>query len=294
MDVEMPEAFGDDLTSWLRDQGLAAPVYLISALPDEQLARRAEECGAAGFIPKRLGIDGVLARIQAILGVSGSARSAAPTILVDDFVSMARGRIRRAEGAIERGDPGAAAGELHTLAGEAALIGLAELAARAETARVAATGVVGQTQLAIATTCGAALVSLNAELDAAAHRARVPVAKPAAGASGRLLLLDDSDFYRSTLMTLLEDSGYEVVEARRLADARHRMREGRFDVAILDLRLADGRGTDLIPELREHAPSTRLLLLSGDGASVAGADLQLPKSVDPEDLLRHIRALVSG
>jgi DNA-binding response OmpR family regulator len=93
-------------------------------------------------------------------------------------------------------------------------------------------------------------------------------------------------------MGLLEDAGYVVVEARRLAEARHRMRDGHFDLAILDLQLDDGSGIDLIPELRQHAPGTRLLLLSGQDSIPHNADLMLPKSIDPAELLKRIDQLL--
>lgn len=293
MDVEMPEAFGDDVTSWLRGQGLDAPLFLVSALPDDQLARRAADCGATGWIPKRLGVDGVMARVQEILGMGGASPSSAPQVLVEEFISIAQGRLRRAEGAAARGDLGAVGAELHLLSGEASLMGLADLAHVAELSRTSVAAAFNDTPLSVAIATESALAAVSAELGAAAHRARVPVA-PRTAARGRLLLLDDSDFYRSTLMSLLEDAGYEVIEARRLADARHRMREGKFDAAILDLRLEDGRGTDLIPELRKHAPATKLLLLSGDTTGAHGADAVLPKSIDIEDLLREIATLIGA
>jgi DNA-binding response OmpR family regulator len=120
----------------------------------------------------------------------------------------------------------------------------------------------------------------------------VPVVPIATERSGRLLLLDDSDLYRSTLMGLLEDAGYVVVEARRVAEARHRMRDGDYDLAILDLQLEDGCGSELIPELRAHAPGTRLLLLSGREPEAHGADLMLAKNTDPAELLARIDELL--
>ena len=60
MDVEMPEAFGDDVTSYLVSIGFSVPVYLLSNLAVDQLEIRAAECGARGFISKGIGLDGVL------------------------------------------------------------------------------------------------------------------------------------------------------------------------------------------------------------------------------------------
>jgi DNA-binding response OmpR family regulator len=294
MDVDMPEAFGDDVVAFLIGEGLATPVYLLSGLPADQLARRAADAGAAGYIEKRRGVDHVIAEVQRILGLHGTCRSLAPTILLEDFLSSAEGRMRRVESAVQRGEASHAASELHTLSGEASLVGLADVARHAEEGYIAAISTTGGAPLAIAAACAAPLKALAVALTGAAERARLPPRTRTRRDSGaRLLLLDDSDFYRSTLMALLEDAGYEVVEARRLAEARHRIRDGRYDLAILDLHLDDGHGSELIPELRAHAPKTRLVLLSGEDTQVPEADLVLSKTLETGELLRRIGELAA-
>src|SRR5689334_19356019 len=165
MDVEMPEAFGDDVASMLGGES-SVPVYLLSSLPGEELERRARECGAAGYIEKQLGIAGVVAYVRSILGVEGSAMIDVPARLIAELVSTANGRIRRAEGAFARGDAQSAGSELHTLAGEAALLGLIDVARAASHGR----GVTGDGKEAF----DAAIVSLRKQLDGAASSANVP------------------------------------------------------------------------------------------------------------------------
>jgi DNA-binding response OmpR family regulator len=294
MDVDMPEAFGDDVTSWLLGEGLSAPVYLLSNLPEDQLARRAQDCGARGFISKGIGLDAVVQRIHAILETPKPGRSLAPSLLISDFVSMASGRLRRAEAAVGSGAFSVAASELHTLSGEAGLLGLGELARLAEACRRDAIALVsGQESITATSALRVSLAAVAVELTEAATRARVPMLiAPLTRRTGRLLLLDDSDLYRSTLMGLLEDAGYEVVEVRRLSEARHRIHDGHYDLAILDLQLDDGSGSELIPEIRAHAPRTRLVLLSGQDPTAHNADLMLPKSIDPDELLRQLDELL--
>lgn len=280
MDVEMPEAFGDDVASMLGGE-TQVPVYLLSSLPGEELERRARECGAAGYIEKQLGIAGVVAYVRSILGVEGQSTIDVPPRLVAELISTANGRIRRAEGAFARGDVQAAGSELHTLAGEAALLGLIEVSRAASSGR----GVTGEGKEAFE----AAIVTLRKQLDGAASAANVPRAVPVQ-AQGRVLLLDDSELYRSVLMSMLEDAGFEVVEVRRLSEARHRMRAGSYDVAVLDVQLEDGHGHELIPELRQHVPGVRIVLLSADeqDAKARGADLALSKMQEPGDIVKAI------
>jgi DNA-binding response OmpR family regulator len=291
MDVEMPEAFGDDVVSWLLGDGLDSPVYLLSNLPEDQLAERARDCGARGYIRKGIGIEAIMERVHAILKTPGKSRTLAPALLIIDFLKMASGRLRRAQAAVAQGKLDTVANELHTLAGEAGLLGLPELAKLAERARADALAAASDRPT---TSLHVSIAAVSVELAKAGSRARIPVAPTASEKTGRLLLLDDSDLYRSTLMGLLEDAGYLVVEARRLSEARQRIHDGPFDLAILDLHLEDGYGSDLIPDLRQHAPRTRLLLLSGQEARQHDADLMLPKSIDPGELLRQIDQLLTS
>jgi DNA-binding response OmpR family regulator len=68
IDVQMPAMLGDDVAMVMRRRrSVAAPIVLLSSLPDPELAARAREAGADGFISKRSGIDAVVAEIQAWL-----------------------------------------------------------------------------------------------------------------------------------------------------------------------------------------------------------------------------------
>ena len=67
MDVQMPEAFGDDLGMVLRHvRGSAAAIYLLSSLDPDELGRRAAEAGLDGYISKHVGVEGVVARVGEI------------------------------------------------------------------------------------------------------------------------------------------------------------------------------------------------------------------------------------
>ncbi|HSK03451.1 MAG TPA: response regulator [Kofleriaceae bacterium] len=65
IDVLMPAMFGDDVAMVMRrGHNVATPIVLLSSLPDPELAARAREAGADGFISKRSGIDAVVAEIR--------------------------------------------------------------------------------------------------------------------------------------------------------------------------------------------------------------------------------------
>jgi two-component system response regulator HupR/HoxA len=106
-----------------------------------------------------------------------------------------------------------------------------------------------------------------------------------------VLLVDDDVGNRLTFAALLEDAGYRVVEASSLADGRRRISLGTFEVAILDLNLGDGLGTDLVSELRRRTPEIVIALLTGVSMPPSpGVDFVLVKGSDPGVHLRTLEA----
>jgi two-component system alkaline phosphatase synthesis response regulator PhoP len=70
IDVQMPEAFGDDVALTLRmTYEIQAPIYLLSGLDEKDLAERVQWAQIEGFISKKVGIDGIVSRVQQILSV---------------------------------------------------------------------------------------------------------------------------------------------------------------------------------------------------------------------------------
>jgi CheY-like chemotaxis protein len=70
MDVHMPEAFGDDIAFTLRNAyGITAPIYLLSALDEADLADRVEWAGIEGYISKQLGLEAIVGRVRSIVPV---------------------------------------------------------------------------------------------------------------------------------------------------------------------------------------------------------------------------------
>jgi DNA-binding response OmpR family regulator len=74
IDVQMPEAFGDDVAMLLRGgRGVRTPIFFLSSLPDDELSRRVADAEVDGFISKRGGMAAVVKRVQEILGAAGAA-----------------------------------------------------------------------------------------------------------------------------------------------------------------------------------------------------------------------------
>ncbi len=73
MDVQMPEAFGDDIAMTLRHAyGVKAPIYLLSSLEENELAERAKWAEIEGFISKNRGMDAVITAVRGIFEARGA------------------------------------------------------------------------------------------------------------------------------------------------------------------------------------------------------------------------------
>lgn len=68
LDVQMPEAWGDDIAATLRAAyGVSVPILLMSSIEPEELADRAKEASVA-WVSKRDGLPRVVERVRSILG----------------------------------------------------------------------------------------------------------------------------------------------------------------------------------------------------------------------------------
>lgn len=107
-----------------------------------------------------------------------------------------------------------------------------------------------------------------------------------------LLLVDDDDVYRDRLAKALRDRGLDVRTAASVEDARRDATEDPPELAVIDLRLPDGTGLELLRDLLALDPGTRVVMLTGWGSIATaveamrlGAHHYLPKPADADDIL---------
>ncbi len=86
-----------------------------------------------------------------------------------------------------------------------------------------------------------------------------------AGHISTLLLVDDDRVFLRCLQRVMERRNYIVTACDTCAEARERIATQPFDFAVLDLRLSDGSGLDLLAALNEASPRTRAVILTGYG-----------------------------
>lgn len=78
----------------------------------------------------------------------------------------------------------------------------------------------------------------------------------------RALIVDDEVNIRKSLKVLLAETGIEVYEASGLAESGVLIAQRYFDLAIIDLRLSDGLGIDLLKDIKELNPDTVVLIIT--------------------------------
>ncbi|MEW5797134.1 MAG: sigma-54 dependent transcriptional regulator [Candidatus Zixiibacteriota bacterium] len=80
-----------------------------------------------------------------------------------------------------------------------------------------------------------------------------------------ILIVDDESAARSAMAVMLRRAGYQVVDADCISAARRILDERTPDLMIVDLRLGDENGIDLIRLARHGYPDTEAILLTGHG-----------------------------
>ena len=121
----------------------------------------------------------------------------------------------------------------------------------------------------------------------------------------RVFLLEDHSWFRKALADLLErEPDLQVVgEAGSLSEARDDVMDmtQKIDLALIDLLLPDGIGTELIGDLRRINPKVPVLVLTiARGADLyswvrsMGADEMISKDASLEEILAAVRLLLRG
>ena len=107
----------------------------------------------------------------------------------------------------------------------------------------------------------------------------------------KLLIVDDDLPFRERLSRSMEKKGFEVEACPGFKESILKVNEVKFDYAVVDMRLEDGSGLELVKEIQKISPSTRSLLLTGYGniatavaAIKSGAVDYLPKPAEIDQI----------
>jgi len=116
------------------------------------------------------------------------------------------------------------------------------------------------------------------------------------GKRARIIIVDDDETIRKTMKAILEDEGYLVDTAVTGAEAVQKTRKTPYNIALLDIRLPDIEGVELLRLISDGVPKTRKIMITGypsmQNAIAAlnkNADAYLIKPVEVETLLRTVK-----
>ena len=123
----------------------------------------------------------------------------------------------------------------------------------------------------------------------------MPTVKDSRNLSIRVLLIDDEHGYVYVLSKRLSKRGFEVGKASSGSEAFQILRQRNFDVAILDLKMTDMDGIEVLKVLKKMAPELVVIMLTGHGSAEAahegirlGAYDYLTKPCETEELIEII------
>ena len=111
-----------------------------------------------------------------------------------------------------------------------------------------------------------------------------------------ILVVDDDKSILRTFTRILQKNGYKIDTAETGREAIERADKKHYDLALVDIRLPDMDGTNLLAKIKKQLKNTIKIMItgfpsleSGVKALDEGADAYLVKPVKPEELLMLIK-----
>jgi DNA-binding NtrC family response regulator len=115
------------------------------------------------------------------------------------------------------------------------------------------------------------------------------------GENARILIIDDDENIRKVLTTILEEEGYIIESVDTGKKAIERTKRKAYNLALIDIRLPDIEGIELLTKMKDTTPKMRKIIITGyptiQNAVEAvnrGADAYILKPFDVEKVLRTI------
>jgi len=116
------------------------------------------------------------------------------------------------------------------------------------------------------------------------------------GETARILIVDDDENIRKVLTTILEDEGYIVESVGTAKNAIAKTGKKFYNLALIDVRLPDMEGIELLTRMRDTTPKMRKIIITGyptlQNAVKAvnkGADAYIIKPFDVKKTLRTMK-----
>ena len=130
------------------------------------------------------------------------------------------------------------------------------------------------------------------------EREEINTQKIADFADKSLLIVDDDNPLRDRLARAMEKKGFKVIQADSVKQGIIQVKDTPPAFAVVDLRLADGNGLEVVKEIQKQNKESKVVILTGYGniptavaAVKAGAIDYIPKPADADDVENALLAL---
>jgi DNA-binding response OmpR family regulator len=117
----------------------------------------------------------------------------------------------------------------------------------------------------------------------------------------RLLLVDDERGFANVIAKRMSKRGIDVTKAYSGTEALQAIRKADFDAAVLDLKMEDMDGIEILKVFKKMAPDLAVIMLTGHGSEAAakegirfGAFDYLTKPCNFEELIKKIQEAVQS
>ncbi|MCL4435415.1 MAG: response regulator [Thaumarchaeota archaeon] len=117
----------------------------------------------------------------------------------------------------------------------------------------------------------------------------------------RILIVDDDKIILSILAKFLQRAGYQTDVAETSREALEKVKNQYYDVALMDIKLPDMEGTDLLLIMNRTSPRMTKIMMTGFASKEnrerslnRGADAYLVKPIAPQQLLKTIKEKLSA
>ena len=112
-----------------------------------------------------------------------------------------------------------------------------------------------------------------------------------------LFILDDDEIFCKRLQTAMERKGFNAYGASSIKEAKEALKESIPKFAVIDLRLNDGNGLEIVSLISKQRPDSKIIILTGYGniptavaAVKEGACDYLAKPADADDVEAALKA----
>jgi len=115
----------------------------------------------------------------------------------------------------------------------------------------------------------------------------------------RILIVDDDEGTRRTLRLIFQRKGYGVETADSVQEALEKANNGSFNAGLLDVRLPDGKGVELLGALKARHPDMEMIMVTGYASTETamqalneGATAYITKPLNMDEVLAEVRKIL--